>query len=109
VSYRVIVRPEAQLELGQAFDWYESQSDGLGLEFLLATQAAQESLKRNPELYQKSYRDIRKALIQRFPFAIFYTCSKEIIFVLAVYHASRNPAALKDKLKSRRKDSKTET
>ncbi len=41
--------PEAERELEDAFWWYERQRSGLGLEFLLAFDAAVESLRRLPE------------------------------------------------------------
>jgi len=34
VTRQILVRPEAEVEVQQAFDWYEEQSEGLGLEFL---------------------------------------------------------------------------
>ena len=36
VTRQIIVRPEAEAEVQQAFDWYQEQSEGLGLEFLRA-------------------------------------------------------------------------
>jgi len=48
VSRELIVRPEAEAELGEAFDWYESRVNGLGAEFLLAIDATLASIARNP-------------------------------------------------------------
>ncbi len=39
VSRRLIVRPEAEAEMGEAFDWYEDCVPGLGSEFLLCVDA----------------------------------------------------------------------
>ncbi len=39
VTRQIIVRPEAEQEVQQAFDWYEEQSEGRGLEFLRAIEA----------------------------------------------------------------------
>ncbi len=36
MSRELIVRPEAEAELAQAFEWYESRIPGLGLEFIRA-------------------------------------------------------------------------
>jgi hypothetical protein len=32
---RVIVRPDAEREIQEAFDWYQERSEGLGLEFFV--------------------------------------------------------------------------
>ena len=48
VTRPIIVRPEAEAEVQQAFDWYEEQSEGLGLEFLRAIEACLSGVSRNP-------------------------------------------------------------
>jgi hypothetical protein len=52
MSYKVIVRPEVEHEVQEAFDWHEEQSEGLGLEFLRAADACVAGVKRNPYAYQ---------------------------------------------------------
>jgi plasmid stabilization system protein ParE len=39
MNYRLIIRPEAELDLEDAFTWYESQDSGLGSEFVRAIDA----------------------------------------------------------------------
>jgi len=39
MTYKVIVRPEAEREIQEAFEWYEERSEGLGLEFLRVADA----------------------------------------------------------------------
>lgn len=36
MSYRLIIRPEAELDIRDAFEWYEAQTPGLGSEFIRA-------------------------------------------------------------------------
>ena len=48
VSRRLIVRPEAETELAEAFRWYEERVPGLGAEFLLCVDAAMQAIQRNP-------------------------------------------------------------
>jgi len=47
--------------LTEAFHWYEEQSPGLGLEFLRCIDAAFDIITGNPELYQRVYKNIRRA------------------------------------------------
>jgi hypothetical protein len=56
----LIVRPEAERDLAEAHDWYESKVTGLGSEFLLAIDAALSSIQRTPDLYQVVYKNLRK-------------------------------------------------
>ena len=46
----LIVRPEAEADLAEAYGWYEQQVRGLGTEFLLCVDAVMASIERNPQL-----------------------------------------------------------
>ncbi|HEX6624612.1 MAG TPA: hypothetical protein VF064_12945 [Pyrinomonadaceae bacterium] len=64
MTYKVIVRPEAEREIREAFDWYEERSEGLGLEFLRAADACLSGVRRNPEAYPLVQEQARRALLQ---------------------------------------------
>lgn len=51
MSRRLIVRPEAEGEMADAFDWYEDRVSGLGSEFLLCVDAVFSSILRSPHQY----------------------------------------------------------
>ncbi len=46
MKYDLIVRPEAEAELAEAFNWYEQQVAGLGSRFLLLVDTAINSIQR---------------------------------------------------------------
>jgi plasmid stabilization system protein ParE len=91
MSYEIIVRPEAAHEVQAAFDWYEEKSEGLGLEFLRAADACMASIKRNPLASPFMHQEVRRTLLRRFPYALFYIIKEERIIVLACFHVKRNP------------------
>ncbi|MGD2089076.1 MAG: type II toxin-antitoxin system RelE/ParE family toxin [Candidatus Aminicenantes bacterium] len=97
MKYKIIIRPEAEDDLEEAFQWYEEQSPGLGLDFLRCIDAAFDIITGNPELYQKVYKNISRALPRRFPYGIFYIIEDDKVFVLAVLHAKRDPKLLKER------------
>ena len=92
MTYKIIVRPEAEREIQNAFDWYEEQSEGLGAEFLHAADACLSGVQRSPEAYQVMHGEIRRALLRRFPYAPFYLPQENTIIVLACFHVKRSPA-----------------
>ena len=98
MSKKLIIRPEAEEELNQAYQWYESQRKGLGDDFLLCVEGGLARLNRNPELYRKIHGDIRRLLIGRFPFGIFFIENEQHISILAVLHARRNPGTWRDRV-----------
>jgi plasmid stabilization system protein ParE len=91
MSRCLVIRPAAESELTEAYRWYEAQRQGLGLEFLFSVEAALAFILRTPELHPLVHKQLRRALIRRFPFGIFYVVDEDAIHVLAVFHGKRNP------------------
>lgn len=48
MSRVAVIRPQAEAELTEAFDWYEDRLPGLGAEFLLSVAAVLHAVARNP-------------------------------------------------------------
>ena len=67
MSRRLIVRPEAEAEMTEAFDWYEQRLPGLGADFLLCVDAVFNAILRNPQRWPHVHRVVRRALTRRFP------------------------------------------
>ena len=88
---KLIIRPEAEAELAEAFDWYEQQLRGLGSEFLISVDATVHAISRNPYHFAKIHKDVRRALLRRFPYGVFFLVEDARIVVLAFFHAKRDP------------------
>ena len=91
VAYRLKFSGRAVREIGDAFDWYEEQSQGLGSEFELAFELQLKRLEQVPLLYAEIIPDVRRTLLPRFPYGVFYTVKSDLVHVLAVIHNARNP------------------
>lgn len=90
--------PEAETDLEEAFGWYQEQVPGLGHEFLAAVEKQLEQIVANPRQYQTRHRGVRRAIMKRFPYAVFYTVEDPAVVVLAVEHQSRDPEHWKRRL-----------
>lgn len=91
MKYELIIRSCAESEISDAALWYEKQRKGLGSEFLQSIDAALESIQRAPNLYTNIYKNVRRALIKRFPYSIFYILENGKIVIIAAFHEKRNP------------------
>jgi len=91
MNFEIVLRPEAEADLQEAFGWYEDRSPGLGSEFLLCVDAALAELQRHPTLHAAIHNGIRRALVRRFPFGVFYLAEDARVIVLGILHAKRNP------------------
>lgn len=85
-----MIRPEAEDDLRNTFQWYEQHKKGLGVDFLKCVNAVFVSLTKSALQYPIVYRNIRRALIRKFPYGIFYICDGQRIVVLAVLHVRRH-------------------
>jgi plasmid stabilization system protein ParE len=72
----LVLAPEAELDITEAYVWYESRRVGLGAEFLNAVDASMERIRRQPAIYARVHEEYRRALIRRFPYAIFFECAE---------------------------------
>ncbi|MEP6667829.1 MAG: type II toxin-antitoxin system RelE/ParE family toxin [Chthoniobacter sp.] len=88
MSFRVILRPEAEVDIADAADWYESQQSGLGGEFVAAVSQAIDGLSANPLLVSRRHRqrNIRWVRPTRFPYRIVYEVADGIVLVICVLH-----------------------
>ena len=91
MTLTVRIREDAEIELSEAAIWYEEQRTGLGHEFLDQVLSLIHSLPDHPLHYPVVHKDVRRALLGRFPFGVFYEVKSEFIIIYAVMHASRHP------------------
>ncbi|MEW6357062.1 MAG: type II toxin-antitoxin system RelE/ParE family toxin [Planctomycetota bacterium] len=91
MTYSLVIRPEAEEDLRQAYHWYEEQREGLGEDFLLCVEAALTAIQESPLRYPAIHRDMRRILVRRFPYGVFYCVRRHEVSVLAVFHCRRHP------------------
>jgi plasmid stabilization system protein ParE len=95
---RLIIRPEAEAELAEAFEWYERRVPGLGADFLTAVDAALDSLLSNPLQHPLIYKVVRRALTRRFPYQVLFVVEADVVTVIAVFHGTRDPKIWRDRI-----------
>ena len=91
-AYRIVAEQSVNTDVEAAFDWYQAEQPGLGLDFLQELRATYDRILQGPLKYQLLKSGIRRALTRRFPQAVYFAVEGEVIVVVAILHASRNPA-----------------
>jgi toxin ParE1/3/4 len=94
----LVVAPEAELDIAEAYIWYQGRRAGLGEEFLSSVEACLENIRRYPEMYPMVHECYRRSLVRRFPFAVFYEVERTIT-VYAVFHTARDPNKWRERLR----------
>lgn len=95
---RLIVRPEAEADIGDAYAWYEAQRPGLGQRFLVELSRCLDQIQSAPKRYQPLRAEARRALLRRFPYGVFFAADERQVSVLAVLHMARNPAQWQERV-----------
>ena len=92
VTYSVIFTQAARAELIEAQGWYEREAAGVGRHFRQAIDALVERMSGNPRQFPVVYKNVRRALLRRFPYSLFFVLDKDVLLVIACFHASRDPS-----------------
>ena len=93
---KVLLRPDAEADIKEAFDWYEAQRPGLGGVFLHAVDVAVASAGDHPRAYAVLHRDVRRVLLRKFPYGLFFRLLEDdTVVVLGCIHAKRHPRVWK--------------
>jgi len=83
--------PEARDEFISAAQFYESQTAGLGLDFIRTVQHTYERLLEFPATGPPFGRRLRRLLVPKFPYGLLYRVEPERIYIVAVMHLHRRP------------------
>ena len=88
---RLEVRPAAAADIEEAALWYESKRPGLGSEFLEELRFMEASIAEAPKRFPVITRDTRRAMLRRFPYALYYRLYGDRVLVIACMHGRRHP------------------
>lgn len=90
---RVRFTPEAESDYFDALGWYDAREHRLAAEFRRSVDTCISAIQANPEAFPKVHARLRRALLRRFPYGLFYLAEEKEIVVLACFHAARDPKA----------------
>ena len=88
----------AQIELDDAFEYYNYEVPGLGSAFLTEVINALERINEFPEAWHSCSKRARRCQTRRFPYGIIYQVREQEILVVAIAHLHRKPDYWKDRI-----------
>jgi plasmid stabilization system protein ParE len=95
MNRRTFVRPEAQTNIRDTAVWYEQRETGLGRRFMAEIRESIESISTTPLRFPIIDNGVRRLLLRRFPYAIYFLWENESAIVIAVLHQHRDPETWK--------------
>lgn len=94
----LVIAPEAEQDIMDAYSWYEDRRIGLGEEFVSCVDACIQAICRMPKMYTVVHENYRRGLVRRFPYAVFYEYANDTVTVYAVFHSGRDPKKWRQRL-----------
>lgn len=94
MSRSVVFRRVAKLELYDAISWYDEREEGLGHRFRLAISQQLERVAESPDQFAYIREPVRRAVLRRFPYSIYFLSETDRVVVLAIFHVKRSPQRL---------------
>lgn len=100
MSYKVSILSEAEADIDNAYIWYESKQIYLGNLFFRVIEESVDYISNNPFVCEEIYKGIRRFVIKKFPYGIYYRVNVELkeIQIIGIIHFKRNTRLIKRKL-----------
>jgi plasmid stabilization system protein ParE len=93
-----LIRPEARADIEQAAFWYEDQRPGLGELFTGELFELISRITEAPLQFPSIGHSVKRGLLHRFPYAVYFLVEIDQIVIVAVLHQRRNPAVWKNRV-----------
>ncbi|MGH2583429.1 MAG: type II toxin-antitoxin system RelE/ParE family toxin [Dehalococcoidia bacterium] len=91
MTRRVVLQPAALADVDAAAVWYEQEHAGLGGRFLDELSDLLERIAENPLQFPALEQVVRRGLLRRFPFGVYFRVEARRVVVIAVLHLHRHP------------------
>jgi plasmid stabilization system protein ParE len=89
VSHSVRYTRAASAEVEAAISWYARPEIDQATSFIKDLERTEARLRSQPALYQQVEGEIRRAVLRRFPYSLFYVIERDEVLVLACMHQHR--------------------
>lgn len=91
MTLAVHTRPQADADLLEARTWYDAQEAGRGAAFFEAVSATVHRIAEMPLAFPLVDCQLRRALLRRFPYSVYFQVRADYILIVAIMHNSRDP------------------
>jgi len=82
--FSLTLSDEAEADFDKSYEFYFEDSPKVADTFY-------KHIRLNPSSFPIAYKDVRKYVVIKFPFVIYYRIVDVSIQVIAIFHTSRNP------------------
>lgn len=96
-QYKIELSSEAEDDFEKSYEFYAEENEKVADNYFKQVDNSLKKISKSPLTYPKAHRNIRKYVIKKFPFVIYYKVTELIVRVVAIFHTSRNPEIWKNR------------
>lgn len=89
MPFSIELLDEAEVDFDISYEFYYEYSPKVADIFFQQINLGLEDIKQNPKSFPIAHKEVRKYLVKKFPFLIYYRIVESIIQVIAIFHSSR--------------------
>ena len=87
----ILFTQAARADLADAVRWYDTHAPHVVPQFRDALRAALVRIAENPKQFPPALKNARRASLRRFPYILVFREMDDAIYLVAVFHMSRDP------------------
>jgi plasmid stabilization system protein ParE len=90
-QFKIELSEDAESDFEKSYEYYLGENSKVADLFYKKIDYCLHTIKQNPYSYSVAYKHIRKYIVKKYPFVIYYIIEDSIVRVVAIFHSSRNP------------------
>jgi plasmid stabilization system protein ParE len=98
MTCNIVWRPEAEIQMEEAFETLQAVQEQLAQSFVSIVDAKLQLLSVNSKIHQKVFGDVRRAVLKKFSYAIYYCVEGNDMVVISVFQGKRDPRIWQDRV-----------
>lgn len=92
MTFKLVIKEKAKLEIIEAFLYYEGKQSGLGDYFLDHLDSYFKWIKNYPFHFSEKRAPFREAVVKRFPYIIIFEVMGSEVIVYSIFNSWQNPS-----------------
>lgn len=96
-QYNIELSDEAEEDFDKSYEYYADKSEKVADNFYKQVDSSLNKISKNPLAYQEEHKSVRKYVMKKFPYIIYYQIKQVVVKVIAIFHSSRNPEIWKER------------
>ena len=98
MTYRLLIRRQAQLDVEEVALWYQRRQEGLEWRLLDEYVDLLKRIEKSPRQFPEIASGVRRGLLRVFPYSVYFVLDGQRVEIFAVLHQHSDPGKWRTRL-----------